>query len=111
MSANPYQHELTWSQQEQMPEDDKFAYNEFTGSYLLTSAGCFDRHNIPRHEEQYNEEYWHHFGDWEIPKNREEYKEIRLIYIISQLLEKGYVPRETEELEDFVLRCFVEEHN
>lgn len=83
---------------------DRFAYSDKWNSYLLTSWGCFQRHYHNRWEEQYNEPYWQHWGDWDMPMNADEYEDMQVLYTAIKLIKNGNRPHQQESLCEFVAR-------
>jgi hypothetical protein len=90
MASNPYNHTLTWSQQEIVNDID---------------MNQWKKDNPLRSDESFNEAYWMHRGDWEMPRNTLEHKESHMMYIVAYLMEKGHNPLQSETLEEFVVRC------
>ena len=73
--------------------DNKFAVDELTGRTLLTTDGCFQRHNISRDEQMMTGK--------ETNRNYAEYEDQLIINYMAQ----GYRLLDNETNEEFLLRC------
>lgn len=74
-----------------------------SNSYLLSSHGCFQRHNIKR-KDMYLNDKENKLRNWEL-NNRSEREEKQLVIKAHSLFNKGYKLRPDESIETFIERC------